>query len=642
MSPLDPAVRTHQRLQIQQYLNQYTKQQLKEHDSRIIEAQLSQKIGQSFSREYVASLLYLFDEQVLYPNRDPSNFFDFYQFCLNAEQESLQRVSTILGREITQLSLDELINGAHQLFMLSPLEYHNYFPVKKINNEEQADWFSYNNDKDILFKYAAALGHPEVMANLPNWVRTKQFNLGYFELIAHLNLEERLQEHEEYKKKHNDLKECIPNLLSSVVHHIITEQQKNIPLFSAFDASLQSRHTIAPPKLLPQKTISLPSSPYCIQFTHEGHLAILHDNPQKSKDPTKPLELLLSLYDLNNHNNADSQLLYTTTTGLYPLFGFPDGNFLGSMTLGDDNILYISGISKKQWHEERVIKRYNSSLQEIKDTTDEFTKATKVLNEYGLDYMGISQVLKHKNLFYFLLQSGNMDHHQDVTLVSTDGKDIVDYVQYHNYGGMYYTAWKNNTQIFSCNDTIYLKALKNIFQFEKEFKKDILSSKEPLALLNHSPHKEKSIGIVNQDDDDRGEDNDEWEADDERQDPNYSEQDYSHSLTLSPKKLPPIPTLKITSLLREEDLLYECIPSNPALSPNGILYLVTQMPNEIVNSIKGYQLNPKSPAQFATHVYPENHPGGWPVLRSLAISHQNILAYTDVLGKKVHLYQLNE
>jgi hypothetical protein len=83
------------------------------------------------------------------------------------------------------------------------------------------------------------------------------------------------------------------------------------------------------------------------------------------------------------------------------------------------------------------------------------------------------------------------------------------------------------------------------------------------------------------------------------------------------------------------------IPSNHCLSPNGVLYAVNEFEEEVAQSIHGY-VRGEERGEFVTHVCPEDHPGGWPAFRSMAISNDGTLAYTSLEGNKVHFYELHD
>lgn len=93
------------------------------------------------------------------------------------------------------------------------------------------------------------------------------------------------------------------------------------------------------------------------------------------------------------------------------------------------------------------------------------------------------------------------------------------------------------------------------------------------------------------------------------------------------------------TVVNGEELMYNCIPSNHCISSDGILYVTNQLPEEPAYSIKGYMLGEDREWVFATHVYPENYPGGWASFRRMSIKN-NILAYSDSLNKKIHFYEL--
>ena len=89
----------------------------------------------------------------------------------------------------------------------------------------------------------------------------------------------------------------------------------------------------------------------------------------------------------------------------------------------------------------------------------------------------------------------------------------------------------------------------------------------------------------------------------------------------------------------------KCNPSNQCVDSLGRIWVVDQYIEEEASSIKCYSVEQSKtgPAipEFLTHVYPENHPGGWPSLRKMAISPQGILAYSDCVKNCVNFYRLS-
>lgn len=86
-------------------------------------------------------------------------------------------------------------------------------------------------------------------------------------------------------------------------------------------------------------------------------------------------------------------------------------------------------------------------------------------------------------------------------------------------------------------------------------------------------------------------------------------------------------------------------PANQCVDALGRLWVVDMWEGEEASSIKCYSGNSSNhdasqKAVFLTHVYPENHPGGWPSLRKMAISPQGIMAYTDCVRNCINFYKL--
>jgi len=93
------------------------------------------------------------------------------------------------------------------------------------------------------------------------------------------------------------------------------------------------------------------------------------------------------------------------------------------------------------------------------------------------------------------------------------------------------------------------------------------------------------------------------------------------------------------TMVDEKTSGYELVPSNHCVDSEGTLWAVTQENSEPVSSIKAYVKGEKK-GEVVTHFYPQNHPGGWPESRSMAISKTGILAYTDTEKNRIDLYQI--
>jgi hypothetical protein len=83
------------------------------------------------------------------------------------------------------------------------------------------------------------------------------------------------------------------------------------------------------------------------------------------------------------------------------------------------------------------------------------------------------------------------------------------------------------------------------------------------------------------------------------------------------------------------------IPSNHCVDREGLVWAATKIEREPTSSIKAYQRG-KEKGEIVTHFHPENHPGGWPAMRSMAISKNGILAYTDRDKDRIHFYQIKK
>jgi len=458
------------------------------------------------------------------------------------------------------------------------------------------------------------------MNQLKEEISHHNFNLGYFETMAKLSITERTSEERLMSSRRNDLSY---DTLHGIIHSCVERERVNIPIYEKFHAELTTTHTISPPQLVSDKTINLPGRPYAIQCTKDGNVVVLcsDSKQEKTQKEDKTLNLFLNLYNINS-----GELKKTIRTSLFPMFqGFGEmfnTGFEGSMSIGSDNILYIIAHGKNKWGDtKKVIKRYTSTLEEITDTTDSFTKSFALLGYDDWHKPNLVQITEDQGKFYFL-ESLNRDYHQ-YNIVITDGQAIISECLYENHTSFSSTEWPNKTNLFVHNGNLYVQAMNQIFLFEPQ-------PEQPIPQLEKQiPQLEKQPSQLDSDVESELEPEDLW-----------------FGGALVPYKRPHknFPPPIITSLIGEPEIDHSCIPSVNAMSPNGVLYVVTKKEGEIVNSIKGYKLtgSKDKPVEFATHIYPENHPGGWPCLRSLAISNQNILAYTDYLGKKVHLYHLQE
>ncbi|MBT3405129.1 hypothetical protein HN832_04370 [archaeon] len=114
----------------------------------------------------------------------------------------------------------------------------------------------------------------------------------------------------------------------------------------------------------------------------------------------------------------------------------------------------------------------------------------------------------------------------------------------------------------------------------------------------------------------------------------------NHDIVAIDKSLTTEAYEKSFKMINGEQLDSGCVPSNHCVDRKGLLWAVTQDPEEVVASVKAYKKGANT-GEVMTHFYPQNHPGGWAAMRSMAIGN-GTLAYTDTEQNKVRLYQLAE
>lgn len=253
-------------------------------------------------------------------------------------------------------------------------------------------------------------------------------------------------------------------------------------------------------------------------------------------------------------------------------------SFHGSLTVGSDGIIYVNGGKK----------RYSPYLEEIVGNESGFKDALNIVEKksYGWesdrDLLGWSDriyiVVESDGIFYFATQPDNPPSCYRNKLIAASGKKII--------GSPLMDYSPSGGSNCSCDDETPRLVIHGDSLFYKD-DKNIIKVKKGFSKKNW----EDSQIILN---------------------------------TTTPEK----PGL-------------DYIPSKHCISPMGTLYAVSNLPDEPAQSIKGYDIS-SGKAVFATHVYPENHPGGWGALRSMAISKDNILAYTslDDHNNGIHFYKL--
>ncbi len=86
------------------------------------------------------------------------------------------------------------------------------------------------------------------------------------------------------------------------------------------------------------------------------------------------------------------------------------------------------------------------------------------------------------------------------------------------------------------------------------------------------------------------------------------------------------------------NLASSCRPSKYCIGPDNNLYVLTELPEEPVPSVKVHDLQT---GELLTHFYPEGYPGGWANFRDMAIRDDGLIAVSDTIDNKIHFYRSN-
>jgi hypothetical protein len=486
------------------------------------------------------------------------------------EEESLERIGRLIGRPVHEMTNEEMTDTAMRLFMLP---WEDYKQLAESKGLELETWGSgghtgieHRNDSLMLIGLLQARGEKIGRDEMKKMVLDMpKPELGYFASMFNAVVRDMTKEHSMFGRDVFGL--------HNVVSTEWVKQKDELEGHQAYDKKLREQHSIAPPELLPEKTINLDIIPYAIAFTQDGHLAILGNKRSEDRgDDCADSEMVLYL-----HDRARGKLMQHTNTGIHSLF---DGtivgadSFLGSLSVGSDGLLYVSGD-----------RRFSSSLLECMEDKDHsnFLKAIDLLKRKELlgyerrtyKSMHASQVVESEGIFYFNISPMEFPRNSDNIIVATDSDKIIGtpIVGYGVTDGSHGSNFDPSPRIAVHGNDIYFKAQGMILAVDRSMSED--SVKNPSLMVGG------------------------------------------------------------------EEYIWGAIPSNHCVSPEGVLYAVTQEKEEKVQSIKGY-IKGKEAGEFVTHVYPEDHPGGWATFRSMAISDDGILAYTSLQDNKVHFYKLDE
>lgn len=549
---------TQLRERIANYAGQFTDEQLREQKLEELLSFLTKSAGREVTKEDLGQIFYheFHQKKDLTGSLMKDHPVWMLHRYVTSEDESLVRIGKLVGKPVSGMTTNELTDATIKLFTLTRKEYESLAEQRgvKLTDEHK---FEQAYDSTTLPGLLQVMGVQFGRADLRQRILDNgDFGLGYFAGMFRGSFG--------YFSKEESFDRGINGLYGSF-HQELSKQRENLEKHLVAEENLKARHTIAPPKLLIDRTMSLGIIPYAIDFTPDGRLVVLGGKVDANEDDRESSQMLLNIYDINT-----GKLLQSTNTRIHSRFDGAGGmasSFQGSLTVGQDGIIYVNGGSR----------RYSPNLEQLADNESNFRDAIELLKDKEI--LGwnkeIFQVAQSDDVLYFALQPSHFPKCYDNVIVATDGKKIigVPLAGYSPSSGSSSNDQDDTARIIVHGNDIYFKA-----------------SKQLLAVNRSCTEKA-------------------WQT---------------------PFRM-----------IAGERGINNPIPSNHCLSPEGVAYAVTQFEEEAVQSIHGY-VRSKERGEFATHVYPEDCPGGWAAFRSMAISKDGILAYTSQEGNKVHLYKLEK
>ena len=538
------------------YSSKFTEDQLKEQKLEGLLSFLKESTGKEVVKEDFNKIYYHEFHKELNFSRTMMDYNPVSTLSRYVEEEnkSLDRIGKLIGKSVSEMTLDELTDTSMKLFTFTSEDYTVLAEKQGINLKEDEEFDSVCESL-ILPGLLQAKGVNFTRAEIRQKILDRNNSeLGYF-----IN---DFKDAFEYSSEEGSFNEGLIGLYSTF-HDEFSKQKNNLEKHLIADKQLTEKHTILAPQLLSDKTMHLDIIPYAIDFTLDGKLVVLGGKDTKEED-FESTQMLLNLYDINT-----SKLLKSVNTKIQSRFDGALGmawGFQGSLSVGQDGIIYVNGDSK----------RYSSNLELLKGNESNFIDAIQLLEDEEIlsGDKEIFQVAQSDGILYFALQGADNPKCYDNTIVATNGKKIIGepLLGYSPNDGSGSSAWDSNPRIVVFEDNVYFKASKSILSVDKSFTRNAL---------------ENVLFIVGR-------------------------EEYS-----------------------------SVIPSKHCVSPSGILYVVNQFPEESAQSIQGF-IRGEEKGEFATHVYPQDYPGGSAAFRSMAISKDNILAYSSLDGNKVHFYKLEK
>ncbi|MDO8642510.1 MAG: hypothetical protein Q7R76_02855 [Candidatus Woesearchaeota archaeon] len=364
-------------------------------------------------------------------------------------------------------------------------------------------------------------------------------------------------------------------------HRAKEGQGKRLKRHEAFDAQLRTRNLTSPPKLLSDKTIDFTLSeftPLALAFLSDQRLAVLV-KPEDSEDDIRQHEYADMVLYLIRTDTLPTYSGRTIETGMKALF---DGA-VGTTSFEGSLSIGSDGtlyVVGANARQNKMVKRYTPNLQEITETEDKFNRAIQLLKaEDILQYpREISQVTEQDGVFYFNLSPNNAIERSHNNIIAASNGQQIIGTPIR------YHPWSGGIKTSEWSDGSRI----------------VIDGKRLYFKAANIMAVDRRLG----------------------------------QLTESQKPFP---------LIDPKEIERRCLPMNHSIH-NGVLYALTKMPDEEVGSIKAYRLPTErgEPGTFLSHFYPENYQGNAETVRTMAISRGGLLAYSDVQGKKVHVYQIEK
>jgi hypothetical protein len=301
-------------------------------------------------------------------------------FVVQDDEESICRLTIVLGKSPLEMELDELESNAIKLFTRPTEEYAQLARAHGFNTDSSArdEFHNCTVDATLLFGVLAKRTDQPftvdyVLERLPELGN----HLGKFKQVFDGKLEQKF-EFEKPKMSY---------LLYQMIQGLYNYASHQMRAHETALARLESSHLLSSPELI--RTLELSLMPCAISFTEYGDLAVLGISKDAAEGDKK---LMLAIYDVTGEGYT--QITQTDLDARFPGMG---AEFLGSLTTGSDGLLYACGNLN--------LERFDGDLEEVplergglKDAIEEIKRINLFLPEQ------LHQVVEKDGEFYFVLQ----------------------------------------------------------------------------------------------------------------------------------------------------------------------------------------------------------------------------------------------